>query len=105
MTRGQNQTATTWLQVLLATMINRVQNSLPCEMPLGCLRQAESKCQPLYSQPLYSHGGTPSRRDKYVTVAAISPPGAARCRFFGGHQPVVAGCKPPPLPTYLPTYL
>ena len=24
------------------------------------------------------HGGTPSRRDKYVTPAAISPPGAAR---------------------------
>ena len=23
------------------------------------------------------HGGTPSRRDKHVTLAAISPPGAA----------------------------
>ena len=28
------------------------------------------------------HGGTPSRRDKYVTPAAISPPGAARGGFF-----------------------
>ena len=78
------------------------------------------------------HGGTPSRRDKCVTPAAISPLGAARGRFVGGHQPSLAGCKPPPLfkrgasscssrlqrqrepwgasprpsaPTYLPTYL
>ena len=30
--------------------------------------------------------GTPSRRDKHVTLAAISPPGVARGRFVGGHQ-------------------
>ena len=78
------------------------------------------------------HGGTPSRRDKHVTLAAISPPGVARGRFVGDHQSGLAGCKPPPLfkrgasscssqrqrhqtpwgaspqpsaPTYLPTYL
>ena len=77
------------------------------------------------------HGGTPSRRDKHVTLAAISSPGVARGRFVGGHQSGLAGCKPPPLfmrgasfcssqgrrqgepwgaslrpsaPTYLPTY-
>ena len=77
-------------------------------------------------------GGTPSRRDKHVTLAAISPPGVARGRFVGGHQSGLAGSKPPPLfkrgasscssqrqrqrepwgasprpsaPTYLPTYL
>ena len=42
-------------------------------------------------------GGTPSRRDKHVTPAAISPPGVARGRFVGGQQSGLAGCKPPPL--------
>ena len=43
------------------------------------------------------HGGTPSRRDKHVTLAAISPPGVARGCFVGGQQSGLAGCKPPPL--------
>ena len=43
------------------------------------------------------HGGTPSRRDKHVTLAAISPPGVARGRSVGGQQSGLAGCKPPPL--------
>ena len=43
------------------------------------------------------HGGTPSRRDKHVTLAVISPPGVARGRFVGGQQSGLAGCKPPPL--------
>ena len=43
------------------------------------------------------HGGTGSWRDKYVTLAVISPPGVARGRFVGGHQSGVAGCKSPPL--------
>ena len=43
------------------------------------------------------HGGTLSQRDKHVTLAAISPPGVARCRFVGGQQSGLAGCKPPPL--------
>ena len=43
------------------------------------------------------HGGTPSWRDRHVTLAAISPPGGARGRFVGGHQSGLAGCKPPPL--------
>ena len=43
------------------------------------------------------HGGTPFRRDKHVTLAAISPPGVARGRFVGGQQSGLAGCKPPPL--------
>ena len=43
------------------------------------------------------HGGTPSRRDKHVTLAAISPPGVARGPFVGGQQSGLAGCKPPPL--------
>ena len=43
------------------------------------------------------HGGTPSRRDKHVTLAAISPPGEAGGRFVGGQQSGLAGSKPPPL--------
>ena len=43
------------------------------------------------------HGGTTSRRDKHVTLAAISPPVVAWGRFVGGNQSGVAGCKPPPL--------
>ena len=43
------------------------------------------------------HGGTPSRRDKHVTLAAISPPGVARGRFVGGQQSGLAGSRPPPL--------
>ena len=43
------------------------------------------------------HGGTPSRRDKHVTLVAISPPGVARGRFVRGQQSGLAGCKPPPL--------
>ena len=61
------------------------------------------------------HGGTPSGRDKHVTLAAISPPGVPRGRFVGGQQSGLAGCKLAPLfkcgassrssqrlPTYLP---
>ena len=78
------------------------------------------------------HGGTPFWRDRYVTLAAISPPGVAQGRFVQGHQSGLAGYKSPPLfkrgasscssqrqcerrpwrasprpsaPTYLPTYL
>ena len=40
--------------------------------------------------------GTPSQRDKYVTLAAVSPPGVAR-GCFGGHQSGLAGCKLPPV--------
>ena len=36
-------------------------------------------------------GSTPPRRDEYVTQAAISPPGAARGGFAGGHQSGLAG--------------
>ena len=46
------------------------------------------------------HGGTPSRRDKHVTLAANSPPGVARGRFVEGQQSGLAGCKPPPLFTH-----
>ena len=62
------------------------------------------------------HGGTPSRRDKHVTPAAISPPGVARGRFVGGQQSASScssqgrcqgeprGASPrPSAPTYLPT--
>ena len=45
------------------------------------------------------HGGTPSRRDKHVTLAAIRPPGVARGHFVGGRQSGLAGCNPPPLCT------
>ena len=41
--------------------------------------------------------GTPSRRDKHVTLAEISPPGVAQGRFVGGQQSGLAACKPPPL--------
>ena len=43
------------------------------------------------------HGGTPCRRDKHVTLAAISPPGVAQGRFVGGQQSGLAGSKPPGL--------
>ena len=43
------------------------------------------------------HGGTPSGRDKHVTLAAISPLGVARGRLVGGQQSGLPGCKPPPL--------
>ena len=43
------------------------------------------------------HGGTPFRRDKYVTLAAVSPPGLAWNGFVGGHQSGLAGRKSPPL--------
>ena len=43
------------------------------------------------------HGGTPSGRDKYVTLAAISHPGVPGGRFVGGHQSGLAECKLPPL--------
>ena len=43
------------------------------------------------------HGGTPSRQDKHVTPAAISPPSVARGRSVRGQQSGLAGCKPPPL--------
>ena len=43
------------------------------------------------------HGGTPSRRDKHVTPAAVSPSAVALGRFAGGQQSGLAGCKPPPL--------
>ena len=49
------------------------------------------------------HGGTPSRRDKHVTPAAICHPGVARGRFVGGQQSGLAGCKPPPLFTRGPS--
>ena len=41
------------------------------------------------------HRGTPSQRDKFVTLAAISPPSSARGCFVGGRQSGLAGCKPP----------
>ena len=44
-----------------------------------------------------STGGKPCQQDKYVTLAAIIPPGVAQGRFVGGHQSGVAGCKLPPL--------
>ena len=43
------------------------------------------------------HGGTPSRRDKHVTLAAISPPCVARGGFVEHEQTGLAGCKLPPL--------
>ena len=43
------------------------------------------------------HGGTPSRRDKHVTLAAISPLGVARGRFVGGQQSGLEECKLLPL--------
>ena len=43
------------------------------------------------------HRGKPCRRDKHVTLVAISPPGIAWGRFVGDHQTGLAGCKPPSL--------
>ena len=41
--------------------------------------------------------GTISQRDKYPTLAAISPPGVARRRFVGGHRSGLAWSKSHPL--------
>ena len=46
---------------------------------------------------MHKHGGTPFRRDKYVTPAAMSPPGPALGRCVGGRQAGLADRKPPPL--------
>ena len=43
------------------------------------------------------HRSTTSRRDKCVTLAAKSPPGAAQSRSSGGQQSGLARCMPPPL--------
>ena len=43
------------------------------------------------------YGGTPSRRDKCGTPAAISPAGAVQGIFAGGHHSGLAGCKLAPL--------
>ena len=43
------------------------------------------------------HGGTSSRRNTFLKLAAISPQGVARGRFVGNHMSGLAGCKPPPL--------
>ena len=37
------------------------------------------------------HGGKPSRRGKFLTLAATSPHGVARGRFVEGHQIGLAG--------------
>ena len=62
---------------------------------------ARKSGEPLGSPPkergVRKHGRTPSRRDKHVTPAAISPLGDAQGRFVGGQQSGLAGCKPPPL--------
>ena len=42
--------ATTWLQVLLATSINRDERSLPCGMATGYLRRPGNPCPPLHTQ-------------------------------------------------------
>ena len=43
------------------------------------------------------HGGTPSRRDKYVTLAVIGPDGVGWGRFVLDHQSGLARCKSPTL--------
>ena len=43
------------------------------------------------------HRSTPSRRDTFVTLAAISPHSVAPCGFVEGHQSGLAGQKSPPL--------
>ena len=42
--------ATTWLQVFLATSIDRAGNSQPCGMAMGYLRRPGNPCPPSYSQ-------------------------------------------------------
>ena len=62
--------ATTWLQVLLATTINRAEKSLPCGMAMDYLRQPENPCPPLYSQmgvstPSFAPTSLRTTRDSY----------------------------------------
>ena len=62
-----------------------------------CMHALGTSRVPLKGGDVRKHGGTPSWRDKNVTLAANSPPGVARGRFVGGQQSGLAGCKPPPL--------
>ena len=62
--------ATTCLQVLHATNVNRAGKSLPCGMDMGFLRQPESPCSPLYSQmgvstPSFVPTSLSTTRDSY----------------------------------------
>ena len=73
--------------------------------PRGRKASSTRKIKPQTSNPrvppkggdVRKHGGKPSRRDKHVTLAAISPPGVARGRCVGGQQSGLAESKPPPL--------
>ena len=42
--------ALTWLQVLLATSVNRAGGSLPCGLAMGYLRRPGNPCPPLNNQ-------------------------------------------------------
>ena len=62
--------ATTWLQVLLATSINRAGNPLPSGMGNGYLRRPGNPCPPLYSQmgvsgPSFAPTSLRTTRDSY----------------------------------------
>ena len=79
----------------LGTLVPRT-----CMHALGTGYAREVRCTsrvPPKGGDVRKHGGTPSRRDKHVTLAAISPLGVARGRFVGGQQSGLAGCKPAPL--------
>ena len=59
-------------------------------------KSGETNSVPPKEGDVRKHGGPLSRHDKYVTLAAISPPSVAPGRFIGGHQSGLAVCRSPP---------
>ena len=70
--------ATTWMQVLPATNINRAGNFLPCGMDMGYLRRPGNLCPPLYNQigvstPSFASTLLRTTRDSYQLVLRSVP--------------------------------
>ena len=79
--------ATTWLQVLHATSINRAGNSLPCGTGMGYVRQPGSPCPPLYSQMGVSTlsfvpSSLRTTRDSYQRVLRLCPSGRRKTNLL-----------------------
>ena len=79
--------ATTWLQLLLATSINRAGNSLPCGIAMGYLRRPGNPCLPFYSQtgvsaPSFAPLSWTTRRDSYQPVLRLCPSGKKKTNLL-----------------------
>ena len=72
--------ASTWLQVLPPTSINRAQDFLPCGMKISYLRRPGNLCLPLYSlmgvsTPSSAPTSLRTARDRYQPVLTLCPSG------------------------------